>query len=339
MIRAWVEKHELVFKTPARTSRNTLNVKKLWLLKLQDTKGVVGVGEISPFPGLSVDDRPDFEDRLEGTLKEINNGTAIEELELSDWPSIAFGMESALLDLANGGKRVFFPGPFAEGKAGIPINGLIWMASREEMLKQVEDKIAAGFRCIKMKIGFLDFDEECRMLEAIRRKYSAFQIELRVDANGAFPASDAMTLLKELARFQLHSIEQPIAPRQWDSMAKLCRESPLAIALDEELLGVDPFKGGSTLLKELKPSYLILKPGLLGGFKRSSEWIRLAEKANTPWWITSALESNIGLEAIAQYTATFDNPLPQGLGTGMLYENNFASGLVIRNGELWTGGT
>lgn len=330
--------HDLTFKKPAKTSRNTLSTKRVYLLELRNADGKVGYGEISPFAGLSLDDRPDFVQKLDQTLILLNSRSPEEELDLEKWPSIRFGLEMARLDLQNGGERIFFKGPFAEGKLSMDINGLIWMDSAEGMFRQVEEKIAQGFRCIKMKIGALDFDEECRMLEAVRKKYTAFQIELRVDANGAFPKDDALTLLKDLHRFELHSIEQPIARGNWEDMARLCALSPLDIALDEELLGIKPASSGLSLLRTIKPAYLIIKPGLLGGFKVSAEWIKLAGKENIAWWITSALESNLGLAAIAQFAATWNNPLPQGLGTGQLYTTNFPSPLRIRSGKLDQGG-
>lgn len=326
--------HDLQFKKPARTSRNTLSTKRLYLLELRNTEGKAGYGEISPFPGLSLDDRPDFVRKLDQTITLLNCQAPDEELDLGNWPSIRFGLEMARRDLQNGGERIFFKGPFAEGRLSMDINGLIWMDSAEGMLRQVEEKIAQGFHCIKMKIGALDFDEECRMLEAVRKRYTAFQIELRVDANGAFPKDDALTLLKDLHRFELHSIEQPIAQGNWDDMARLCAHSPLAIALDEELLGIDPTSSGLSLLRTIKPAYLIIKPGLLGGFTISSDWIKLAGKESTAWWITSALESNLGLAAIAQFTATWNNPLPQGLGTGQLYTTNFPSPLRSVSGKI-----
>jgi len=331
--------HDLQFKKPAKTSRNTLETKRLFLLKLQNSEGMIGYGEISPFAGLSMDDRPDFVQKLNQCIDLINEGASYEDLDIDTWPSIAFGYDTALRDLANGGKQQFFTGSFADGKSSIDINGLIWMASKEEMLSQVEEKIQQGYRCIKMKIGALDFDEECRMLEAIRKKYSAFQIELRVDANGAFPLSDALDMLRELNRFELHSIEQPIRQGNWEPMAELCAKSPLDIALDEELLDIDPAMDGSRMLKVIQPKYLIIKPGLLGAFGVSAEWIKQAEAKHTAWWITSALESNLGLAAIAQFTSQYKNPLPQGLGTGQLYTNNIPSPLQIQQGKLAQNGS
>lgn len=325
--------YDLEFIKPAKTSRNTLTHKKLFILELRQGERLA-YGEISPFEGLSIDDRPEFETKLTEVIALLNEGIDPRDLELSDWPSIRFGLESAMLGLDFDQPFIHFDTPFISGKQAIPINGLIWMAPKEEMLEQIETKIAQGFKCIKMKVGALDFDEECRLLEAVRKRYSAFQIELRVDANGAFPVGDALAMLKDLNRFELHSIEQPIKVRQWDAMAELCRESKLAIALDEELLGIHPAQEGKAMLAQIRPPYIILKPGLLGGFDVSNQWIAEADRLGAGWWVTSALESNIGLNAIAQYTASLKTSLPQGLGTGQLYRNNIASPLEIQSGYL-----
>ncbi|TNE82227.1 MAG: o-succinylbenzoate synthase [Bacteroidetes bacterium] len=325
--------YDLALIKPAKTSRNTLTHKKLFILELREGDHIA-YGEISPFEGLSVDDRPEFELKLNEVINSINEGNDPREFDLANWPSIRFGLESALRGLAFDSPFTFFDTPFTKGQQAIPINGLIWMAPKEEMLEQIEAKIAQGFNCIKMKVGALDFDEECRLLEAVRKRYSAFQIELRVDANGAFPAADALAMLKDLHRFELHSIEQPIKAGQWDAMAKLCRESKLAIALDEELLGIHPEQEGKAMLTQIRPPYIILKPGLLGGFEISDQWIAEANRVEAGWWVTSALESNIGLNAIAQYTASLQTSLPQGLGTGQLYHNNIASPLEIQAGTL-----
>ena len=328
---------ELEFKVPAKTSRNTLNHKKGYVLKVVSGEKT-GYGEISPFPGLSIDDRDNFHTYLTELTDLLNGGLNPSEPDLKAWPSIRFGLESALLQLKHDSPFTWFDGLFSRGECGIPINGLIWMASREDMLKQVEQKVAQGFTCIKLKIGALDFDEECRMLESIRERYSAFRLELRVDANGTFHPDDAAAALRDLSRFELHSIEQPIRQGNPDAMARLCRETPLPVALDEELLGIDPWAEGASLLQVIRPQYVILKPGLLGGFRVSDAWIDLAARQEAGWWITSALESNLGLAAIAQYTASKKNPLPQGLGTGQLYTNNFPSPLNIRNGNLYSDG-
>ncbi|WP_317170122.1 o-succinylbenzoate synthase [Rhodocytophaga rosea] len=247
-------------------------------------------------------------------------------------PAIQFGVETALLDLRNGGKRIIFKNDFSAGKTGIPINGLIWMGKPEFMRQQIDEKLMQGYTCLKLKIGALDFDKECELLGYIRKQYPAEQITLRVDANGAFSTGDALEKLKILAQYDLHSIEQPIRQGQWSEMASLCRHTPLLIALDEELIGVIDKK--QELLQTIHPQFIILKPSLLGGFHHSLEWIKLAEKMNIGWWITSALESNIGLNAISQFTASLNNPLPQGLGTGQLYSNNITSPLEISKGYL-----
>lgn len=336
MFHASVVPYTLVFKQPAKTSRNTLMEKKVHLLRLEKRSqpDIYGLGECGPLAGLSVDDVPDFENHLQQVVAHLNDGALPPELDLEKRPSIRFGLESALLDLENGGRRLLFPSAFTTGKQSIPINGLLWMADKKDLLQQLEQKIAAGFTCIKMKVGALDFDEECQVLETIRKKYSAFRIELRVDANGAFPAGDAQAMIKELQRFELHSIEQPIKAGQWEAMQELCAKTKLPIALDEELIGLDPHTEGARMVAFIQPQYLIIKPGLIGGFDSSAKWIQLAEKHARGWWITSALESNIGLNAIAQFAATYPLNMPQGLGTGQLYTNNFPAPLEIKDGAL-----
>jgi O-succinylbenzoate synthase len=339
MYHASLFSHELVFYKPARTSRNSLLTKQMYLLRLsrRGHPSVSGIGEISLFEGLSTDDSPGFLPKLQEVVARISDGEDPEAMQLTDFPSIRFGLETALLDLKNGGIRKIFPGDFYEENQEIPINGLIWMESPENMWRQVEEKAAQGFRCIKMKIGAGDFDEECRFLEKIRKKYSAFSVELRVDANGAFPEADALKMLKELHRFELHSIEQPIRQGQWEAMEELCARSPLPVALDEELLGLNPDMSGELLLKKIRPAYCIIKPGLLGGFKASKKWISLCRACNTGWWITSALESNIGLNAIAQFAASYRPLMPQGLGTGLLFTNNIPSPLYLQGDKLLYG--
>lgn len=328
--------YDLEFIKPAKTSRNTLTHKKLWILELRQGERKA-YGEISPFVKLSLDDVPGFEDKLTEIIRMLNEGVHPKELELQSWPSIRFGVETAFKGLAYPEPFKIFDSKFYSGELQIPINGLIWMASKEDMFSQIETKIAQGFRCIKLKVGAIDFDEECRLLEAVRKKYSAFKVELRVDANGAFPAADALEMLNDLHRFELHSIEQPIKAGQYDDMQRLCREARLDIALDEELLGLDPLAEGDKMLNYIRPKYIILKPGLLGGFTISDEWINNAEALSIGWWITSALESNIGLNAIAQYTSMKEIAIPQGLGTGQLYKNNIPSPLEINQGYLING--
>jgi o-succinylbenzoate synthase len=338
--------YKLNFRFAAGTSRGILTEKTSWLIKIYDDENpsIIGIGECGPLSGLSIDDRPDFEDTLQNICQEFNKldleiyswniSIILEQLIGSQWPSIRFGFESAMLDYLNGGKRVLFDNDFVNLKKSIPINGLVWMGSHEAMLQQVEAKIAEGFSTIKLKIGAINFEEECAILAYIRRHFSAREITLRVDANGAFNASSVHAKLNKLAEYDLHSIEQPIAPKQMDLMAELCEVSPVPIALDEELIGKFDYAEKRRLLKQLKPKYIILKPTLLGGFELTREWIETAQRLDIDWWITSALESNVGLNAISQFTAEFDNPLPQGLGTGQLYHNNIPSPLIINQGQL-----
>lgn len=336
MYSAFITKHILKFKTPAKTSRNTLEDKVVWLIHLSHLgKKTTGIGECSPLKGLSVDDVPGFETQLQEVVNLINNGAHPKELGLDNWPSITFGLETALLDLQNGGIRKITDEPFFLGEEKIPINGLVWMGNRQEMIAQAEEKIKAGYTCIKFKIGAMDFDEECRMLEELRKKHNAFTIEIRLDANGAFATDTAVEQLNELARFGIHSVEQPIKQGQWDAMQEVCAKSTIPIALDEELIGQKPVDAAQKMLKTIQPAYIIIKPGLLGGFENSKQWITAAQKNNMGWWATSALESNIGLNAIAQFAATYKPTIPQGLGTGQLYENNFDSPLTVDNGYIY----
>ena len=326
--------YQLQFAKPATTSRGVYSEKKVWYVLFRDLQnpGVFGIGECAPLKDLSIEAGADFEKHLAFFCQEINAGTNMQDLDLKMFPSIAFGFETALLDLQHGGTRTLFDTDFVSGKEGIPINGLVWMDTQEAMLKQAEEKIKEGFKCIKFKIGALDFDEECRMLERIRKSYNAYQLEIRLDANGAFLADTALEQLKELSRFQLHSIEQPIKARQLDSMQELCAKSPVPIALDEELIGV--FEADK-LLKSIRPTYIILKPTLIGGIRASEYWRKSAENFNIGWWITSALESNVGLNAIAQYASSLRLTIPQGLGTGLLYTNNIPSPLSMESGYLY----
>ncbi|WP_439558019.1 o-succinylbenzoate synthase [Dyadobacter sp.] len=336
----------LHFRKEAGTSRGVLTQKTSWILQVTDSEqpGLTGYGECGPLPGLSVDDLPDFETQLREVCDLFNEldldvfpfnlGIILDQVVPQHLPSIRFGVESALLDIMKGGDRKLFRNTFSEGKTGVLMNGLIWMGSYENMLEQVEDKLAQGFTTLKMKVGAIDFDKECRILETVRGTYNQDQITLRVDANGAFLPNDVNQKLNVLAAFDLHSIEQPVKAGQHELMAALCQSSPVPVALDEELIGVFDYREKFALLKKLAPPFIILKPTLLGGFRHTSEWIEIANRLQIGWWITSALESNIGLNAIAQYTAAFDNPLPQGLGTGQLYVNNFDSPLEVRNGYL-----
>lgn len=339
-LRASFEAHTLLFKQPSGTSRGVLTEKKLWLIRLWSTEnpGCVGWGECSVIPGLS----PDFSNvgDYEKQLTEITQNPAkyLRDLSmLSETPSLLFGLETAYLDWKNGGRQVLFESDYTEKKAAIPINGLVWMGDEAFMQEQIDRKITDGFMCIKMKVGAIDFEREIALLENIRKKYPKEKMTLRVDANGAFTPVDVRSKLKRLAELDIHSIEQPIAPGQTELMQALCRENILPIALDEELIPVTKQKDRERLLVEIQPHYIILKPSLHGGFSGCLEWIRLAEKYRIEWWMTSALESNIGLNAIAQFTATFHPVLPQGLGTGGLYSTNFPAKSHIRNGSLYYG--
>lgn len=333
------EKKVLEFKRPSGTSRGILKEKKTWIIRLWEKNNpeVVGFGECGPLVGLSVDDVDDalFELKLNTVAVSLNDVNDLLERGLLDFPSIRFGLEMALLDLAAGGKKALFDTSFVKGDNGIDINGLIWMGESSFMQEQIDQKLKDGFSCIKMKIGAIDFQQELSLLQDIREKYASDVIELRVDANGAFAPEDALDKLKQLNEFELHSIEQPIKQGQFNEMNNLCNDTPLAIALDEELIGVDAFTTKKDLLETIQPQYIILKPTLVGGFVACEEWIQLAEEMDIGWWVTSALESNIGLNAIAQWTSTLNNEMPQGLGTGGLYTNNIDSPLVIKEAKLW----
>lgn len=331
-----LEPHQLEYYRPATTSRGALNFRKLWLLKVWDSTKphIIGQGEIGIIPKLSPEDRPDIEDVLAIALQQLQTSHKVDPALLLELPALAFAIECALLDLQMGGKSLFFPSAYAEKQEGIKINGLVWMHGIPEMVAEAKTKIEQGFDCIKFKVGALDFDSECRMLESIRKLPNGHNLEIRLDANGAFSVEDALLKLKELNRFGIHSIEQPIKPNQWDAMQEICAKSPFAIALDEELIGVKE-SDIERLLKSIKPQYIILKPSLLGGLRASDKWIENAEKLAIGWWATSALESNIGLNAIAQWVAAKKPSLPQGLGTGKLYKSNFEPHTEIRNGYLW----
>lgn len=337
-------KRDLQFRFEAGTSRGVLTSKEVFWIRAtsQDNPEVLGWGEAAPLVKLSPDDRPDFEIFLAQKLQEISQINweitesailnQVEEIIPFEWPSIRFGVETALLDLLNGGRKVIFETPFSSQEIPMPINGLIWMGTPEFMSAQIDQKLQEGFDCIKMKIGAIDFDQELRLLDYIRQRFSPEQIVLRVDANGAFSHEEALSKLKKLAQFSLHSIEQPIHAGNREAMKTLCKASPLPIALDEELIGV---KDKEQLLDSICPQYIILKPTLLGGIKQCQTWISIAEQRGIGWWMTSALESNIGLNAISQFTATFQPSIPQGLGTGKLFHNNLESPLEVSAGKIY----
>ena len=333
-----IKKHVLKFNLPAGTSRGIMYEKPSWFILLRDVKNpeTVGLGECGLLPGLSIDDHPEYENTLAGISKWMENEeiTQILQQQLKDWPSIRFGLEMAWIDLQTGGKKILFPGEFTRGRQSIPINGLIWMGDQKNMLNQIEKKISEGWHCLKLKVGAIDFKEELFLLKYIRNAFSPAELELRLDANGGFTTETALDKIKHLAEFGIHSIEQPIMPDMWDEMAELCIHSPIDIALDEELILHKDLKNRETMLKHMRPAYIIIKPSLIGGFESAGSWINIASDLDIAYWITSALESNIGLNAISQWTSTLQNPLPQGLGTGLLYSNNFESPLVVKPGFL-----
>ena len=333
MIKASYKKYILHFKNPSGTSRGILRTKETWFIVLEEN-GKTGIGETGLFRGLSIDDVSSYEEKLSWACENIKLGLTDLLAMLIEFPSIQFGLEQAFLFLQSENKFQLFPSEFCKGKESITINGLVWMGDQQFMKKQIQEKLNSGFSCIKMKIGAIDFDAEVALLKSIRKEFSSNEIELRVDANGAFKPKNALEKLKILSELDLHSIEQPIKQGQLQDMALLCEKTPLPIALDEELIGVFSTQEKQEVIKMVKPQFIILKPSLVGGFGGSTEWIDIAKKNNVDWWITSALESNIGLNAIAQFTHTLKNKLPQGLGTGGLFTNNFESPLEVKNGTL-----
>lgn len=332
MIQASYAVHHLQFIEPGGTSRGVLRTKETWYLVLTED-GKKGIGECGLLRGLSVDDRPDYEERLKWVCQNIDQDHQWLDQQLESYPSIRMGLETALCSLRSDDPLVLFPSAFTDGTAGIPINGLIWMGAIGQMNQRIAAKLDAGFRCLKLKIGALDFDAELELIQKIRSQFDVHQLEIRVDANGAFDPDNALEKLKRLSAFDLHSIEQPIKPAQWEAMARLCEQTPLPIALDEELIGL--FETQDEMLDLVQPQYIILKPSFVGGFAVSDRWIEQAEKRNIGWWITSALESNVGLNALAQYTYTKQSGMPQGLGTGQLFSNNVDSSLEISDAALW----
>ena len=299
-MKARYQKYVLNFKTPGGTSRGVLKTKETWFVFLED-RGKLGIGETGMFKGLSYDDVPDYEEKLAWACENIHLGLENLLNELKDFPSIQFGLEQAFTSFENESPFEFYPSKFSRGEDQIPINGLIWMGTKEFMQKQIEEKLAQGFDCIKMKIGAVDFETELELLKSIRKEFSSKEIELRVDANGAFHPNDALEKLKRLSEFDLHSIEQPIKQGQYEDMAALCAATPLPIALDEELIGITSSKEKEDMLALIQPQYIILKPSLIGGFAGSEEWINLASANDCGWWITSALESNIGLNVQSSF--------------------------------------
>ncbi len=333
-MKATYHKYILNFKRPSGTSRGVMNEKETWFIVLEQ-EGKKGIGECGILRGLSIDDRPDYEEKLRWTCDNIHLGKDQLWEALLEFPSIQFGVEMAFQSLVSETPFLLFPSDFTNGTKSILINGLVWMGEEAFMKEQIEEKLAQGFRCIKLKIGAINFDKELQLLRFIREHFTPEQVEIRVDANGAFNENIALDKLIQLSEFKLHSIEQPIQKNHTDRMAELCKTSPFPIAVDEELIGVFTVEEKEKLLEKIRPQYIILKPSFVGGFRGTQEWISLAEKHKIGWWITSALESNIGLNAIAQWTFLQHNLMPQGLGTGALYTNNFDCPLEVSQGQLW----
>ena len=330
------------FNFTARTSRGRMTDRTSWFIKIWDEAkpSIFGIGECAPLPGLSIDSKPDYEEVLQHVMTAVPSLSIQSSSLLKDakaivppgHPSIVFGLETALIDLKNGGERIIFNNSFIQSKP-IPINGLVWMGDLDVMLQQASIKIDEGFRCIKVKVGGLNFEKECDIIQYIRKKYFRDEIEIRLDANGSFKPEDALYKLYDLAKYKIHSIEQPIKPGR-PEMEELCKKSPIPIVLDEELIGVESVDEKKKLLERIKPNFIILKPSLVGGIQSTEEWIATAEAQGIKWWMTSALESNVGLNAICQFTANYPVTMPQGLGTGTLYDDNFQSPLEVVKGEI-----
>ena len=332
-----IEERTLHFKQPAGTSRGVYTTRKSWFVYLSDGQRE-GVGECAPLPDLSCDARPDYAEVLDNFCQSLCETGEIDYEAMRTYPSMLFGLETAVMDLKSKKEGILFDTPFSRGEVGIPINGLVWMGNYDEMLQRTEEKLEKGFRCVKLKIGAIDFDQELDLVKRIRNRFSFHEVELRLDANGAFPYEEALYKLELLSQYAIHSIEQPIRQGQWAYMAELCRESPLPIALDEELIGVNDPEMKHHMLNIIKPRYIILKPSLHGGMQGCREWIDTAREMGIGSWITSALESNIGLNAIAQFASDVygDNiQMPQGLGTGQLFTDNIPMPLEIRGDKLW----
>ncbi len=333
-MKAFYKKYRLNFKQPSGTSRGVLTQKETWFLILENGKQQ-GIGECAMFRGLSMDDVDEYEAQLQWVCDHIDNGLASLLLDLVMFPSIQFGLEQAYRSLASEDPFLLFPSEFTAQNKPISINGLIWMGNKAFMEEQIAKRLSGGYSCIKLKIGAIDFDKELSLLKDIRKRFTPEEIELRVDANGAFGKEDVFHKLEQLSKLDIHSIEQPIKPNNLYLMKEVCASGFMDIALDEELIGVVDETKRRELLQMIAPQYIILKPSLIGGYAGSLEWITLAKELGIQWWVTSALESNIGLNAIAQWTFTLENSLPQGLGTGGLFTNNIESPLEVRDGKIF----
>ena len=336
---ATYKKYTLQFINPAGTSRGVYRHKVSYFLFLGGMENrLSGIGECNILSGLSIDDVPGYEEKLREVCEAINSGADPGEIDLHDFPSIAFALETALSDLKNSGSKVLFPSSFTKGESGIVTNGLIWMGSEPEMKQRIAEKLQQGFHTIKMKIGALNWEAEKSLLTALRKEYDSSVITLRVDANGAFNAKNVFGMMDDLAKLEVHSIEQPVAKGNHRLMAEVIKNCEVPVALDEELIGINNKTEKQQLIAFLKPAFLILKPSLLGGFQECNEWIDVAGEHNAGWWATSALESNIGLNAIAQWTAATlksKSTVPQGLGLGNLYHNNIPSPISLKGETLF----
>lgn len=327
MLQVTYKKYVLKFNFPGGTSRGILYEKPSWFLKIWNKQSPqkIGMGEISLIPKLSVEN----EAVVEEELKKLKQNPENYLLKPPTYPAIRFGIETALQDLKNGGEKILYPSDFSKGKEGIKINGLVWMGSKAEMLERIKEKINQGFECIKIKVGAIDFEAELDLLKFIRKHFDKSSLELRVDANGAFDSSNALNKILQLSKHKLHSIEQPIKQGQWKQMAEICKNTTIPIALDEELIGIKTFSEKTELLKTIRPQYIVLKPSFIGGLAEAEAWRQLAKKHGVGWWVTSALEGNIGLNSIAQWTYQFGEKIAQGLGTGSVFSNNIASPLEV----------
>lgn len=333
MLRAAYCSYQLHFNFVAVTSRQSMTKKETYFIKVWNTDRpeIYGVGECALFRGLSEEDSSDYEARLAKICRSIDS-ISFDDIRQS---SIRFGLETALKDLNNGGHRIIFPSSWLSQRDGIEINGLVWMGDYDTMRSRLDEKIRNGSRCIKIKIGALDFSTEIKLLEYLRERYPENEIQLRLDANGAFSPDNALRLIDRLAKYDIHSLEQPIRQNQWAAMREICKYSPIPIALDEELIGNLAYDSRCRLLDAIMPKYIILKPSLCGGFSTADGWIKDAMDRDIGWWATSALESDIGLNAIAQWVASKDTSVPQGLGTGMLYTDNIHSPLYVDESKLF----
>lgn len=335
------KKYILHFKKPGGTSRGVLHDKETYFL-FAEKNGRIAIGECNRFTRLSYDDRPGYEEKLQEVCRQLENHEENILPELSEWPSIQFGVETLLKDLKNGCNQIIYPEAFLRKQFSVPINGLIWMGKREEMYRQIVQKLEEGFTSVKLKIGAIDFEAELELIRFIRRQFSQKEVEIRLDANGAFQFEEAKEKLNTLSVLDISYIEQPIRAGQWQEMAALCESSPIKIALDEELIGKIHREDKEKMIATVLPKFLILKPALIGGFNGSDEWKALIKKYQGDWIITSALESNIGLNAIAQYSAKDAPTAAQGLGTGQLFTNNIpspysvnADGLHYHSNKNW----